>query len=395
MLFFVFPFRHLFEDDLPDLLHGDRDLVVADAVIVEISLTEFPSGGPDAFRDHFLEMPYDLSKVMFITTANSLYDIPGPLRDRMEIIEVPSYLATEKVQIAMRHLIPKQFEKNGIKKSMLTIPENIVEIMVNEYTHEAGVRSLERCIASVCRKAACDFASGKKRVRLTKTKLREYLGIPKYTDETADKEPAVGMVNGLAWTAVGGSTMEIEAAVLHGNGQLQLTGKLGDVMQESAKAALTFIRAHSDELGLDPDFMKNTDIHIHVPEGAVPKDGPSAGIALLTAAASALTRIPVRARIAMTGEITIRGRVLPIGGLREKLLAAVRAGITEVIIPEANRKDIEEVPSDIVEKLDVIYVKTADQVLRRALTVSPLKSQRSANDMLPAVTSQAPAAARA
>lgn len=348
-----------------------------------------------AFRDHFLEMPYDLSKVMFITTANSLYDIPGPLRDRMEIIEVPSYLATEKVQIAMRHLIPKQLEKNGIKKSMLTIPENIVEIMVNEYTHEAGVRSLERCIASVCRKAACDFASGKKRVRLTKTKLREYLGIPKYTDETADKEPAVGMVNGLAWTAVGGSTMEIEAAVLHGNGQLQLTGKLGDVMQESAKAALTFIRAHSDELGLDPDFMKNTDIHIHVPEGAVPKDGPSAGIALLTAAASALTRIPVRARIAMTGEITIRGRVLPIGGLREKLLAAVRAGITEVIIPEANRKDIEEVPSDIVEKLDVIYVKTADQVLRRALTVSPLKSQRTANDMLPAVTSQAPAAARA
>ncbi len=348
-----------------------------------------------AFRDHFLEMPYDLSKVMFITTANSLYDIPGPLRDRMEIIEVPSYLATEKVQIAMRHLIPKQLEKNGIKKSMLTIPENIVELMVNEYTHEAGVRSLERCIASVCRKAACDFASGKKRVRLTKTKLREYLGIPKYTDETADKEPAVGMVNGLAWTAVGGSTMEIEAAVLHGNGQLQLTGKLGDVMQESAKAALTFIRAHSDELGLDPDFMKNTDIHIHVPEGAVPKDGPSAGIALLTAAASALTRIPVRARIAMTGEITIRGRVLPIGGLREKLLAAVRAGITEVIIPEANRKDIEEVPSDIVEKLDVIYVKTADQVLRRALTVSPLKSQRTANDMLPAVNSQAPAAARA
>lgn len=324
-----------------------------------------------AFRDHFLEMPYDLSKVMFITTANSLYDIPGPLRDRMEIIEVPSYLATEKVQIAVRHLIPKQLEKNGLKKSMLSIPEDIVADIVSEYTHEAGVRSLERCIASVCRKAACDIASGKKRIKLTKAKLHEYLGVPKYTDDEIEKKPSVGLVNGLAWTSVGGSTMEIEVASLPGSGQIQLTGKLGDVMQESARAALTYIRAHAEELGLSSDFAKNTDIHVHVPEGAVPKDGPSAGIALLTAMASSLTGIPVRARLAMTGEITLRGRVLPIGGLREKLLAAVRAGVTDVIIPEANRKDVSEVPADITEKLRVTYVRSAGEVLKTALVSMP------------------------
>ena len=324
-----------------------------------------------AFRDHFLEMPYDLSKVMFITTANSLYDIPDPLRDRMEIIEVPSYLATEKVQIALRHLIPKQLEKHGIKKSMLTIPEQTVEHIVSEYTREAGVRSLERCIASVCRKAACEFAEGKKRIRVSVSKLHEYLGIPKYTDETVEKTPSVGLVNGLAWTAVGGTTMEIEAASLPGSGQLQLTGKLGDVMQESAKAAITYIRAHAEKLGIDKDIMKSTDIHVHVPEGAVPKDGPSAGIALLTAVTSALTNTQVKAGLAMTGEITIRGRVLAIGGLREKLLAAVRAGIAEVLIPEANRKDLEDVPKDILEKLRIVFVKTADEVLSLALVKEP------------------------
>ncbi|MBR3383335.1 MAG: endopeptidase La [Clostridia bacterium] len=324
-----------------------------------------------AFRDHFLEMPYDLSKVMFITTANSLYDIPGPLRDRMEIIEVPSYLATEKVQIALRHLIPKQLEKHGIKKSMLSIPEETVERIVSEYTHEAGVRSLERCIASICRKAACDIASGKKCIRVTRSKLREYLGVPKFTDDEVEASPAVGLVNGLAWTAVGGSTMQIEAATLAGSGQIQLTGQLGDVMQESAKAALTYIRAHAAELRIPADFMKTTDIHIHVPEGAVPKDGPSAGTALLTAAASALSGSPVKAKLAMTGEITIRGRVLPIGGLREKLLAAVRAGVTEVLLPEGNRKDIEDVPGDIVSKLVITYVRSADEVLSKALLPAP------------------------
>ena len=335
-----------------------------------------------AFRDHFLEMPYDLSKVMFITTANSLYDIPGPLRDRMEIIEVPSYLSTEKVQIACRHLIPKQLEKHGLKRSMLTIPEAVVADIVSEYTHEAGVRSLERCIASICRKAACDIASGRKRIKLTKAKLHEYLGVPKYTGETIEKAPTVGLVNGLAWTSVGGSTMEIEVASLHGSGQIQLTGKLGEVMQESAKAAITYIRAHSDALGLNADFFKNTDIHIHVPEGAVPKDGPSAGIALLTAVTSALTGIPVKAALAMTGEITLRGRVLPIGGLREKLLAAVRAKITDVILPEDNRKDVEEVPADIVSKLKIRYVRSADEVLRFALTRYPA-SDRAAKSASP------------
>jgi ATP-dependent Lon protease len=324
-----------------------------------------------AFRDHFLEMPYDLSKVLFITTANSLYDIPGPLRDRMEIIEVPSYLATEKVQIALRHLIPKQLEKHGLKKSMLTIPEETVSLIVSEYTREAGVRSLERCIASICRKAACDIASGKKRIKVTKAKLHEYLGAPKFLDDEIEKEPAVGLVNGLAWTSVGGETMEIEVSSLKGSGQLQLTGKLGDVMQESAKAAISCIRAHSDMLGIDSDFIKNTDIHIHVPEGAVPKDGPSAGIALLTAVTSSLTGIPVKARLAMTGEITLRGRVLAIGGLREKLLAAARAGVTDVIIPEANRKDLEEVPEDILAKLRISFVKQAEEVLRLALTRMP------------------------
>ncbi|MBR4658748.1 MAG: endopeptidase La [Clostridia bacterium] len=349
-----------------------------------------------AFRDHFLEMPYDLSKVMFITTANSLYDIPDPLRDRMEIIEVPSYLATEKVQIAIRHLIPKQLEKHGIKKSMLTIPEQVVEKIVSEYTKEAGVRSLERCIASICRKAACEFAEGKKRIRVSASKLHEYLGIPKYTDESIEKTPSVGLVNGLAWTSVGGTTMEIEVASLPGSGQLQLTGKLGDVMQESAKAAITYIRAHADELALDKDLMKTTDIHIHVPEGAVPKDGPSAGIALLTAVTSALTGIPVRAGIAMTGEITIRGRVLAIGGLREKLLAAVRAGIIEVLIPDSNRKDIEDVPEDIVKKLNIVYVRTADEVLSRALTRRPQPCKPGHNDIpLPAPVTRAPASPRA
>ena len=351
-----------------------------------------------AFRDHFLEIPYDLSKVMFITTANNLYDIPAPLRDRMEIIEVPSYLETEKINIAVRHLIPKQLEKHGLKKSMLSIPENVVAAMVNEYTREAGVRSLERCIASVCRKAACDIAEGKKRVRMTVSKLHEYLGVPKYSDDPIEKSPAVGLVNGLAWTSVGGSTMEIEAEALKGSGQIQLTGKLGDVMQESAKAAITCIRAHAEEYGLAPDFMKETDIHIHVPEGAVPKDGPSAGIAIMTAVASSLTGIPVKARLAMTGEITLRGRVLPIGGLREKLLAAVRAGVTDVIVPEMNKKDLDEVPEDVLAKLRVILVNKADEVLREALVKRPCPVTSGDSIMgsamvLPKVSSSMPPAA--
>ncbi|MBO4384567.1 MAG: endopeptidase La [Clostridia bacterium] len=325
----------------------------------------------NSFRDHFLEMPYDLSNVMFITTANSLYDIPEPLRDRMEIIEVPSYLSTEKIQIAVRHLVPKQLEKHGLKKSMLSIPESVISVLIDEYTRESGVRTLERYLATICRKAACDIAEGKKRVRMTVSKLHEYLGTPKYIDNEISASPEVGLVNGLAWTSVGGSVMEIEAEAVKGSGQIQLTGKLGEVMQESAKAAITYIRAHYDKLSIDPDFMKEKDIHIHVPESAVPKDGPSAGTALLTAVVSALTGISVRSKLAMTGEITLRGRVLPIGGLREKLLAALRAGIDTVLIPEGNKKDLEDVPADTIGKLNIVLVKNADQVLDIALTRRP------------------------
>lgn len=325
------------------------------------------------FRDHFLEMPYDLSKVLFITTANDKSGIPRPLLDRMEIIEVPSYLANEKVEIALRHLVPRQLEKNGFKKSMLSVPRESVSDIINGYTREAGVRSLERCIATVCRKAAVDIAGGKKRVTVSRKKVEEYLGAPRFTYDPADKEPQVGLVNGLAWTSVGGEMLTVEVAVLPGTGKVQLTGQLGNVMQESAQAAITCIRERAQQLELESDFYGKTDIHIHLPEGAIPKDGPSAGITMFTAVTSALTGIPVRAGLAMTGEITLRGRVLPIGGLREKLLAAVRAGIDTVLIPEKNRKDLRDVPQDILDALNIIYVDNADEVLEHALTSRPEK----------------------
>ena len=349
-------------DKLASDIHGDPS-----AAMLEV----LDSAQNFAFRDHFLELPYDLSKVLFITTANNAAAIPRPLLDRMELIEVPSYLANEKVEIAARHLLPRQMEKNGLKKSMLSISRESIETIINDYTREAGVRSLERTLATVCRKAAVDIAKGKKRIVVNKKRIEEYLGAPQYSFERADEAPEVGVVNGLAWTSVGGETMQIEVAALPGKGQLQLTGQLGDVMQESAKAAITCIRERADKLGLAPDFFGTTDLHIHVPEGAVPKDGPSAGISILTAVASALTGIPVRAGLAMTGEITLRGRVLPIGGLREKLLAAVRAGIKTVLLPEKNRKDLREVPEDILSALNIIMVSDADDVLKIALTEQP------------------------
>ncbi len=324
-----------------------------------------------AFRDHFLELPYDLSKVMFITTANSKENIPRPLLDRMEVIDVPSYLETEKIEIAKRHLIPKQMKKHGLKKTMLTVPENVVSEMIRGYTAEAGVRELERVAASICRKAACEIGEGKERVRMSKLKLNEYLGQPKYTQNFAERADAIGMANGLAWTSVGGTTLEVEAQVLKGSGQVQITGKLGEVMQESARAALTFIRANADTLGIEQDFLSRNDIHVHVPEGAVPKDGPSAGVTMMTAMTSALTGVPVKAGVGMTGEITLRGRVLPIGGLREKLLAAVRAGMHTVIVPLENRKDMEEVPEEVKEKLRIVYASEAFTVLKTALTHMP------------------------
>ena len=324
-----------------------------------------------AFRDHFLELPYDLSKVMFLTTANDKSAIPQPLLDRMEVIEVPSYLETEKMQIAKRHLLPKQMEKHGLKKSMLTVPDDMFLPLIRGYTAEAGVRELERVLGAVCRKAACEIGDGKAKVRLTHARMVEYLGQPHRPEEKRRKEDLVGVANGLAWTSVGGEMLEIEVQVVPGVGQVQLTGKLGDVMQESAKAALTFVRANAHLLGIAEDRFKNFDIHLHVPEGAVPKDGPSAGITMATAVASALTEIPVHAGVCMTGEISLRGRVLPIGGLREKLLAAVRGGMKIAVVPEANRKDMEEVPEEVKSALQIIYVSDALSALKAALLYMP------------------------
>lgn len=320
------------------------------------------------FRDHFLEVPYDLSKVMFITTANDQSAIPRPLFDRMEIINVPGYIEEEKVHIANLHLLSKQMKKHGLKKSMFLLPEPLLRTVISEYTAEAGVRELERTIAALCRKAACEIAEGKSRVRITKQKIEDYLGQPKYRHDMAEQEPAVGMVNGLAWTAAGGDTLVVEAQVMEGTGKLELTGHLGDVMQESARAAITYVRAHASEYNLEENFYAKSDLHIHVPEGAVPKDGPSAGITMVTAVVSAFTGIPVKPGVAMTGEVTLRGRVLPIGGLREKLLAAVRAGITMVIVPAKNRKDMEDVPQAVRDKLKIIYVDDVGAVLKYALS---------------------------
>ncbi len=325
----------------------------------------------NAFRDHFLEIPYDLSKVMFITTANNMDGIPEPLLDRMEIIEVPSYLEIEKIEIAKRHLLPKQMKKHGLRRSELSIPESIYPEIIQSYTAEAGVRALERTIATICRKAVCELEKDKKRIRLGRQKLLAYLGQPKYNKPLAEKEDAVGVVTGLAWTCVGGVTLEVEVQCVPGSGQIYTTGSLGDVMQESAKAALTYVRAHAELLGIDPGFLKENDLHVHVPEGAVPKDGPSAGVTIMTAIVSCLAGIPVHADVAMTGEITLRGRVLPIGGLREKLLAALRAGAHTVVIPERNRKDLDEVPAQIREGLHIVFAEDACTVLQTALCYMP------------------------
>ncbi|MBS6323756.1 MAG: endopeptidase La, partial [Clostridium sp.] len=332
----------------PLLLFDEIDKLTADmrgdpaAAMLEV----LDSAQNFAFRDHFLEQEYDLSKVMFITTANDKDAIPRPLLDRMEVIELSGYLETEKVEIAKRHLIPKQLEKHGLKKCQLTIADEAIVELIRGYTHEAGVRELERETAAVCRKAAMGIGSGKTRVRVGKQKLAAYLGAPKYTHGAIDAINEIGLANGLAWTSFGGETLQIEVQIVPGSGQVILTGKLGDVMQESAKAALTFIKAHAEEFGITLPLDKK-DIHLHVPEGAVPKDGPSAGITIMTAMLSALSGIPARADTAMTGEITLRGRVLEIGGLREKLLAAYRAGIKRVLIPRANEKDLSDVPDEV------------------------------------------------
>lgn len=329
-----------------------------------------------AFRDHYLELPFDLSKVMFLTTANTLDTIPRPLLDRMEIIRIPGYTEDEKLNIAKQYLIPKQLKEHGLPEDGIMMSDNTIRDIINYYTREAGVRELERQIAAVCRKAARRVAEmGIKRVRITSSNLRKYLGIPIYSYDRADEEDEVGVATGMAWTPVGGDTLFIEATPVPGTGKLVLTGHLGDVMKESAQAAFTYIRSKAKEFGLEPNFHETIDMHVHVPEGAIPKDGPSAGITLTTAMLSALTEIPIRRDVAMTGEITLRGRVLPIGGLKEKTLAAHRAGISTVIIPHENIKDLEDIPDNIKNKLDIVAVKNMDEVLKLALVEMPEKSK--------------------
>ena len=315
------------------------------------------------FRDHYIEMPVDLSEVLFIATANEVSGIPKPLLDRMELIEVSSYTENEKFHIAKEHLIEKQKSKNGIKKEQLTITDSALKDIIRLYTREAGVRSLERTIGKLCRKAAREiFKDSEAAVKVTKTNLKTYLGNPKYSPEKKNDRAEVGIVRGLAWTSVGGVTLEVEVNVLPGKGELVLTGKLGDVMKESAQAALSYVRSISEGYGIDAEFYTKHDIHIHIPEGAVPKDGPSAGITMATAMLSAITDRAVRADVAMTGEITLRGRVLPIGGLKEKLLAAKVIGIKTVCIPKDNEKDLEEISKEITDGMEIVPVEKFSQV---------------------------------
>ena len=315
------------------------------------------------FRDHYIEMPVDLSEVLFIATANEVSGIPKPLLDRMELIEVSSYTENEKFHIAKEHLVEKQKSKNGIKKEQLTITDGALKDIIRLYTRETGVRSLERTIGKLCRKAAREiFKDSEAAVKVTKTNLKTYLGNPKYSPEKKNDHAEVGIVRGLAWTSVGGVTLEVEVNVLPGKGELVLTGKLGDVMKESAQAALSYVRSISEGYGIDAEFYTKHDIHIHIPEGAVPKDGPSAGITMATAMLSAITDRAVRADVAMTGEITLRGRVLPIGGLKEKLLAAKVIGIKTVCIPKDNEKDLEEISKEITDGMEIVPVERFSQV---------------------------------
>jgi len=321
-----------------------------------------------SFRDHYIEMEYDLSDVLFITTANSIDTIDRPLLDRMEVIELTGYTDREKLKIATDYIIPKQLKEHGLKKSNIKISDDAITEVINGYTRESGVRDLERKIGKIMRKAACDIlAEGKKTISVGKTKLPKILGKKIYSDSYSSKKDEVGVATGLAWTSVGGDTLSIEVNLMEGSGNIELTGQLGDVMKESAKAAISYIRSNYDKFNIDKEFYKKYDIHIHVPEGAVPKDGPSAGITIATALVSALTNRKINKKVAMTGEITITGRILPIGGLKEKSLAAYRMGITTVLIPEANLADIDEIPAEVLEKINFVPVKSMTKVLETAL----------------------------
>jgi ATP-dependent Lon protease len=328
-----------------------------------------------AFRDHYLELAFDLSDVMFLTTANNLDTIPRPLLDRMELISISGYTEEEKVNIALKYLVGKQIEAHGLQKKNLKIGEEAIRGVINFYTREAGVRGLEREIAAICRKVARNLVdSGKKSVTVTPANLDRYLGTKKFRYDKANEKDETGIATGLAWTPVGGDTLSIEVNLMEGNGKLELTGHLGEVMKESARAAMSFIRSRADLLMIEKEFYNKFDIHIHVPEGAIPKDGPSAGITLATAMVSALTGVPVKRNVAMTGEITLRGRVLPIGGLKEKVLAAHRAGIDTIIVPVDNRKDIDDIPENVRKKLKFVYASNMDIVLSTALVRQKIKA---------------------
>ncbi len=328
------------------------------------------------FGDHYLEVPFDLSEVLFVTTANVLHSIPAPLRDRMEVIEIPGYTEYEKFEIAKRHLWPKQLKNNGLKEDQIQISDNTIYKVINEYTREAGVRNLERRLSTICRKVATEIVKGQiQSARVNVSNLHRYLGVPRYQQSQVNEEDRVGVATGLAFTQVGGETLTIEVTVVDGKGKLTLTGQLGDVMQESAQAALSYLRSRANELGIDPKFHESCDIHMHIPEGAIPKDGPSAGITIATALASALTNRPVRHDLSMTGEITLRGRILPIGGVKEKLLAAHRAGITHVLLPTDNEKDLEEIPASVLGKMQITLVEHMDEVLSHALYAEPVNDQ--------------------
>ena len=338
------------------------------------------------FRDHFLEIPVDLSRVMFITTANTTDTIPRPLLDRMEVIELGSYTDEEKVEIAQRHLIPKQLKEHGLQKRQLYISDDAIRRIISGYTRESGVRVLEREIGAICRKTAMKIAAKDvKRVSVTHDGLKEFLGVVRYTDSMYLRQNEVGVVNGLAWTQVGGEILEVEVNVMDGSGKLELTGNLGTVMQESAKTALSCLRSRSEQLGIEKDFYKTRDIHIHFPEGAVPKDGPSAGIAITTAMLSALTGRKVRRDVAMTGEVTLRGRVLPIGGLKEKTMAALRSGVGTVIIPRENEKDLEEIDQTVRMKLHFVAVDAVEEVFSAALVTDQCRKTEATKEtpMLP------------
>jgi len=323
-----------------------------------------------AFSDHYINLPFDLSKVMFILTANLTDTIPSALLDRMEVIPLTGYTEEEKTTIAQRHLIPRQIRENGLKAKTMPITQGALLQIITEYTSEAGLRNLEREIGALCRKVARKIAEGDRGpFRITKNNLHKYLGVPKYFPEMDQESSQVGLSTGLAWTQVGGEVLYVEASLIGGKGELIITGQLGDVMQESARAALSYARANLASLGVKENIFENMDVHIHVPAGAIPKDGPSAGIAMATALISALTNKPVNKDVAMTGEITLRGRVLPVGGLKEKALGALRAGISTIIIPEKNRKDLAEIPSNIKRKISFVPVKNMDRVLSLAINL--------------------------